>query len=40
MKDGKATGVGEIPGKIWRYGGEEIGKWVKEYVKRIWRGEG
>lgn len=24
LKDGKAAGIDGIPGKVWRYGGEEL----------------
>jgi len=28
MKDGKAMGTDEIPGELWKYGGEEVEEWV------------
>lgn len=40
LKDGKATGIDGIPNEVWKYGGEAIGKWVKNFCNRIWRGEG
>lgn len=38
MKDGKAAGIDGIPGEVWRYGGEELERWVEELMVRIWRG--
>jgi len=39
LKEGKAMGLDGIPGEAWRYGGEEVEKWVWEYCK-VWRREG
>lgn len=29
-----------VPGEVWKYGGEEIGKWIWEVCRRVWMGEG
>ncbi|KMQ82464.1 axoneme-associated protein [Lasius niger] len=39
-RDGKAMGRDEIPSEAWKYGGEEVERWIWEVCKRIWRGEG
>lgn len=36
LKDGKAANG--IPREVWRYGGEEMEKWIEEFLSRIWRG--
>lgn len=38
IKDGKAMGKDRVPGEVWKYGGEEIGKWIWEVCSRVWRG--
>jgi len=40
VKDGKAMGVDDIPGEVWKYGGEEMEEWVWQTCNRVWRGEG
>lgn len=40
LKDGKATEVDEILGEVWRYGGEEIERWVEKFFKKILGGKG
>lgn len=35
LKDGKAAGIDGIPEKVWRYGGEELERWVEELLDRI-----
>jgi len=40
LKEGKAMGLDGIPGEAWRYGGEEVEKWIWEYCNEVWRGEG
>jgi len=37
---GKASGIDGIPGDDWKYGGEEIERWVWEFCNKIWREEG
>ncbi|XP_020294895.1 golgin subfamily A member 6-like protein 2 [Pseudomyrmex gracilis] len=33
IKDGKATGVDGIPGEAWKYGGDELRKWVRDFCQ-------
>ena len=40
LKEGKASGIDEIPNEIWKYGGEEIEEWTWNFCNRIWKGEG
>lgn len=40
LSDGKAWGLDGIPGEVWKYGGEELEGWIREFCNRIWRGEG
>jgi len=40
LRDGKAMGVDEVPNEMWRYGGEEVVRWVWGLCNRVWRGEG
>lgn len=40
IKDGKAAGLDEIPGEVWKYGGKEIEEWVWNMCNRVWKGEG
>lgn len=38
MRDGKAMGIDEIPGELWKYGGNEVEEWVWGFCNKIWRG--
>lgn len=40
MRDGKAAGMDGIPGEAWRYGGEDMERWIWMFCNRVWRGEG
>ncbi|XP_024875210.1 ABC transporter F family member 4-like [Temnothorax curvispinosus] len=40
LKAGKAIGNDGIPNEAWKYGGEEMEKWIWEICKKVWRGEG
>lgn len=40
MRDGKAAWGDKIPGKVWKYDGKGLEKWVWKFVKRVWRREG
>jgi len=40
LRDGKAMGLDEIPGEVWKYGGERLERWVRDYCNEVWRGEG
>lgn len=35
LKDGKAAGIDGILGEVWKYGGEEVERWVKVLLNRI-----
>lgn len=35
LKDGKAAGIDGILEKVWRYGGEDLERWVEELLDRI-----
>lgn len=37
LRVNKAMG---IPNEVWKYGGEEMGKWAWEVCRRVWKGEG
>lgn len=39
MKDGKAVGIDEVPGEIWKYGGEEMEEWIGGFATRYGKGE-
>lgn len=39
IKEKKAAGLEGIPGKVWKYGGEEIEEWVWGFCNKIWKGE-
>lgn len=39
IKEGKALGVDEIPGEVWKYEGEELEDWIWRFCNRVWRGE-
>ncbi|KMQ87127.1 phosphatidylinositol glycan anchor biosynthesis [Lasius niger] len=36
----KAAGIDGMPNEVWKYGGEEMEKWVEEICRRVWREEG
>lgn len=40
MKNGKAVALHEMPGEIWKYGGEGIKEWVWKFCNRVWKREG
>jgi len=40
LRDGKAIGLDGIPGEAWKYGGEKLERWVRDYCNEVWRGEG
>ena len=40
LKDGKAGGSDGIQNEVWKYGGEEVEKWLWVVCNRVWRGEG
>lgn len=40
IKVGKAMGVDEIPGETWKYGIEEVEKWIWSFCNRTWKREG
>jgi len=40
LKVGKAMGVDGIPNEVWKFGGEELEVWIREFCNRVWRGEG
>jgi hypothetical protein len=40
MKDGKAAGVDGVPEEVWKYGGEEVIEWAKDFCNRVWKGKG
>jgi len=37
LKDGKAMGMDGIPEEAWKYGGETLESWVKDYCNEVWR---
>lgn len=39
IKEEKAAGIDEMPGEVWKYGGEEVIEWMREFCNRVWRGE-
>ncbi|XP_071580245.1 uncharacterized protein [Temnothorax nylanderi] len=39
LKIGKAIGKDGISNEAWKFGGEEMVKWIWEICKRVWRGE-
>lgn len=40
LKERKAAGIDGIPEEVWRYGGEELGRWIEKLLNKVWRGEG
>ncbi|XP_025160987.1 uncharacterized protein LOC112589978 [Harpegnathos saltator] len=32
-------GADEIPNEVWKYGGEEVGRWAGDICRRVWRGK-
>jgi len=40
LKTEKGIGNDRIPNEAWKFGGEEIVRWIWEICKRVWRGEG
>lgn len=40
IKNGKAVGGDGIPGKVWKYGGEEVEEWVWRFSNKVWKEEG
>lgn len=39
LKDGKAVGEDEIPGEVWKYGGEKLTEYLWEMCNRVWKGK-
>lgn len=39
LKDGKASGIDGVQNEIWRYGGEDVERWMGEFCNKVWRGE-
>jgi len=37
LGEGKASGIDRILEEVWKYGDEEIKRWVWEFCNRIWR---
>jgi len=33
-------GVDGIPNEVWKYGGEELEEWIREFCNGVWKGEG
>lgn len=40
LKDGKATGLDEVPAEVRKYGGERMKDWLCGFCNRVWRREG
>lgn len=40
IKEVKALGMDGIPGVVWKYGGEELERWLWSFYNRVWKGEG
>jgi len=40
IKERKATGVDGVPGEVWRYGGEDLTDWARDFCNKVWKGEG
>lgn len=39
LKTGKAIGRDGIPNEAWKFGGEEMEKWIWKIYNRVWKGE-
>lgn len=39
LKDGKAMEEDGISNEVWKYGGEEVERWLGEICDRVWRGK-
>lgn len=39
LKTGKAIGRDGIPNEAWKFGGEEIEKWIWKICNRVWKGK-
>ncbi|XP_018364055.1 PREDICTED: uncharacterized protein LOC108761816 [Trachymyrmex cornetzi] len=39
LKNGKAVGTDEVPGEVWKYGGEKVEDWALKMCNKVWRGE-
>lgn len=39
IKKGKATGSDGIAGEVWKFGGEELERWLRNFCNRVWKGE-
>lgn len=40
LKDRKAMGIDGIPNEVWKYGGGELEDWARNFVNRLWKGDG
>lgn len=40
LKDGKTSEIDGVQNEIWRYGGEDVERWVEEFCNKVWRGKG
>jgi len=40
LRDGKAMGLDGIPRMAWKYEGERLERWVRDYCNKVWREEG
>jgi len=40
IKEGKAAGLDDLPGEIWKYGGEEMIEWTWTFCNKVWKGNG
>lgn len=40
MRDWKAARMDEIPGEAWRYGEDDMERWIWDFCNRIWRERG
>jgi len=40
IKDGKAMGLDGIPEEAWKYSGERLERWVRDYCNGVWKEEG
>jgi len=39
LKEGKTVGGDEIPGEVWKHGGERLREFIWDICNRVWRGE-